>query len=68
MTTDQAAELISQLPPVAQEVFIRQWNECTTSWDFTDWFDRIAATLEFYRVNEWDGIRWQPRGVASDAT
>lgn len=65
---DRATALIVRMPEVAQEVFIRQWGEVRGSYEREDWFDRAEATLRFYAENEWDGIRWQPRAVASGAS
>lgn len=57
---DRATELLLQMPEVAREHFIRQWNECQAAWEYEDWFDRAEATLVFYRDYQWSNEtqRW----------
>jgi hypothetical protein len=55
---DRATDLLLQMPPVAQEHFIRQWGECQYRFEVLDWFERAELTLKFYAENEWDGVRW----------
>ena len=64
---DRATELLIQMPEVAREHFICQWNECQAAWEYEDWFDRVEATLAFYQAHWWDeaGLAWRAVPEAS---
>ena len=62
MNSARAAELLSQMPPVARDHFSRQWDEIRGTWEAEDWYDRAEATLRFYSTHKWseEWQRWLP--------
>lgn len=45
--------MLNEYSPEVAEIFISQWFEIRGSWERESWWDRVAATLQFYSEHFW---------------
>lgn len=52
--------MVNEYSPEVAEIFIAQYFEIRGSWERESWWDRVAATLQWYEARKWvaENQRW----------